>query len=56
VSVKKDALKPLIGKSTQRFTEFQILVCEQLSEKKNCSSFNERVDWINQYSGTDDQL
>jgi two-component system sensor histidine kinase GlrK len=54
--VKKDALKPLIGKSTQRFTEFQIPVCEKLTEKRNCSSLTERVDWINQYSGTDDQL
>jgi two-component system sensor histidine kinase GlrK len=54
--VKKDALKPLIRKSTQRFTEFQMPVCEQLSEKRNCISLTERVDWINQYSGTDDQL
>ncbi|AGH45448.1 sensor histidine kinase [Paraglaciecola psychrophila] len=54
--VKKDALKPLIGKSSQRFTEFQIPVCEKLTEKTNCSNLTERVDWINQYSGTDDQL
>lgn len=54
--VKKDALKPLIEKSTQRFTEYQIPVCEQLLEKRNCSSLTERVVWINQYSGTDDQL
>lgn len=54
--VKKDALKPLIGKSTQRFTEFQMPVCEQLLEKQNCSSLTERVAWINQYSGTEDQL
>lgn len=54
--VKKDELKPLIGKSTQRFTEFQIPTCEQLLDKQNCNSLTERVDWINQYSGTDDQL
>jgi len=54
--VKKDALKPLIGKSIRRFTEYQIPVCAQLLEKQNCSSLTERVDWINQYSGTDDQL
>lgn len=54
--VKKDALKPLIGKSTQRFTEYQMPVCLQLLEKRNCSSLTERIDWINQYSGTDDQL
>jgi two-component system sensor histidine kinase GlrK len=54
--VKKDALKPLIGKSTQRFIEYQMPVCEQLLEKINCSSLTERIDWINQYSGTDDQL
>jgi len=54
--VKKDALKPLIGKSTQRFIEYQIPVCEQLLEKTNCSSLTERIDWINQYSVTDDQL
>jgi two-component system sensor histidine kinase GlrK len=54
--VKKDALKPLIRKSTQRFSEFQIPVCEKLTEKRNCNSLTERVDWINQYSGTDDQL
>ena len=54
--VKKDALKPLIGKSTQRFTEYQFRICEGLLEQRNCSSLTERVDWINQYSGTDDQL
>jgi len=54
--VKKDALKPLIGKSTQRFTEFQNPVCEQLLDKRNCSSLTERVVWINQYAGTEDQL
>ena len=54
--VKKDALKPLIEKSIQRFTEYQIPVCAQLLEKQNCSSLTERVAWINQYSGTDDQL
>ena len=54
--VKKDALKPLIGKSTQRFNEYQMLVCGQLLEKLNCSSLTERVDWINQYSGTNDPL
>jgi two-component system sensor histidine kinase GlrK len=54
--VKKDALKPLIGKSTQRFIEYQMPICEQLLEKINCSSLTERIDWINQYSGTDDQL
>jgi two-component system sensor histidine kinase GlrK len=54
--VKKDALKPLIGKSTQRFIEYQIPVCEQLLIKQNCSSLTERVDWINHYSGTVDQL
>ena len=31
--VKKDALKPLIVKSTQRFTDIQIPVCEHLLEK-----------------------
>ena len=54
--VKKDALKPLIEKLTQRFTEFQVPVCEQLLEKRNCNSLSERLNWINQYSGTDDQL
>lgn len=54
--VKKDALKPLIKKSTQRFIEYQLPVCEQLMEKQNCSSLTERIDWINQYSATDDQL
>jgi two-component system sensor histidine kinase GlrK len=54
--VKKDALKPLIGKSIQRFTGYQIPVCEQLLEKQNCSSLTERVVWIKQYSGTEDQL
>lgn len=54
--VKKDALKPLIEKSTQRFSEYQIPVCEQLSEKQNCHSLTERVVWIKQYSGTEDQL
>ena len=32
--VKKVALKPLIGKSTQRFIDNQIPVCEQLLEKE----------------------
>jgi len=54
--VKKDALKPLIGKSIQRFTGYQIPVCEQLLEKQNCSSLTERIVWIKQYSGTEDQL
>ncbi|MEP1449147.1 MAG: HAMP domain-containing sensor histidine kinase [Paraglaciecola sp.] len=54
--VKKDALKPLIEKSTQRFSEYQTPVCEQLSEKQNCYSLTERVVWIKQYSGTEDQL
>ena len=54
--VKKVALKPLIGKSTQRFIDNQIPVCEQLLEKRNCTSLIERIDWINQYSGIDDQL
>ncbi|WP_339721646.1 HAMP domain-containing sensor histidine kinase [uncultured Paraglaciecola sp.] len=54
--VKKDALKPLIEKSTQRFSEYQLPVCEQLLEKQNCSSLTERVVWIKQYSGTEDQL
>jgi two-component system sensor histidine kinase GlrK len=54
--VKKDALKPLIGKSIQRFVEYQIPVCEQLLEQPNCNSLTERVVWIKQYSGTEDQL
>jgi two-component system sensor histidine kinase GlrK len=54
--VKKDALKSLIGRSTQRFTEFQFLICEQLLEKDNCIRLSGRIDWINQYSGTDDPL
>jgi two-component system sensor histidine kinase GlrK len=54
--VKKVALKPLIGKSTQRFIDNQIPVCEQLLEKRICTSLIERIDWINQYSGIDDQL
>ena len=54
--VKKDALKPLIKKSTQRFSEYQISLCMQLSEQQNCNSLTERVDWINQYTGTEDQL
>lgn len=54
--VKKDALKPLIERSTQRFSEFLILICEQLSNQDNCNSLNGRIDWINQYSGTEDQL
>lgn len=54
--VRKDALKSLIGRTTQRFSEYQILICEQLVEKRNCNSLTGRVDWINQYSGTDDQL
>lgn len=54
--VKKDALKPLIERSTQRFTEYQILICEQLFVQDNCHSLNGRIDWINQYSGTEDQL
>ncbi|MFB1034801.1 MAG: hypothetical protein QMC38_05595, partial [Sinobacterium sp.] len=54
--VKKVALKPLIGKSTQRFIDNQIPVCEQLLEKRNCTSLIERINWINQYSGTEDQL
>jgi len=54
--VKKDALKPLIEKSTQRFIDHQIPVCEQLFEKRNCNSLIERINWINQYSGTNDQL
>ena len=54
--VKKDALKPLIGRSTQRFTEYQSLICKQLLEQDNCNSLTGRIDWINQYSGTEDQL
>jgi len=54
--VKKDALKPLIEKSTQRFIDYQIPVCEQLLGKRNCNSLIERINWINQYSGTEDQL
>jgi two-component system sensor histidine kinase GlrK len=54
--VKKDALKPLIRKYTQRFTEYQTPVCEHLLGKRSCISLTERVDWINQYSGTDDIL
>lgn len=54
--VQKDALKPLIRKSTQRFTGYQIPICEQLLDKRNCSSLTERIAWIDQYSGTDDQL
>lgn len=54
--VKKDALKPLIGKLTLRFTNFQIPVCEQLWEKQNCTSLSERVEWINQYLGAEDPL
>ncbi|WP_293760008.1 HAMP domain-containing sensor histidine kinase [uncultured Paraglaciecola sp.] len=54
--VKKDALKPLIGKSTQRFTIFQTPVCNQLLEKQNCQSLSERVEWINQYLGVEDPL
>ena len=54
--VKKDALKPLIEKSTQRFIDYQIPVCEQLLGKRNCNSLIERINWSNQYSGTEDQL
>jgi two-component system sensor histidine kinase GlrK len=54
--VKKDELKPLIEKSTQRFIDYQIPVCEQLLGKRNCNSLIERINWINQYSGTEDQL
>jgi two-component system sensor histidine kinase GlrK len=54
--VKKDALKSLIGRSTQRFTEYQLLICEKLQEQHNCSRLSGRINWISQYSGTDDQL
>jgi two-component system sensor histidine kinase GlrK len=54
--IKKDALKGLIGKSAQRFFEYQIPVCQQLSLQQNCSNLTERLHWIKQYSGTDDQL
>jgi len=54
--VKKHELKPLIEKSTQRFIDYQIPVCEQLLGKRNCNSLIERINWINQYSGTEDQL
>ena len=54
--VKKDELKPLIEKSTQRFIDHQIPVCEQLLKKRNCNSLIERINWINQYSGSEDQL
>jgi two-component system sensor histidine kinase GlrK len=53
--VKKE-LKPLIEKSTQRFIDHQIPVCEQLLKKRNCNSLIERINWINQYSGSEDQL
>jgi two-component system sensor histidine kinase GlrK len=46
----------LIRKSSQRFTEYQRPVCEQPLKKHNCSSLTEDVDWINQFSGTDDPL
>jgi two-component system sensor histidine kinase GlrK len=54
--VKKNALKPLIIKSTQRFAELQIPVCEPLLEKQNCNRLSERVEWINQYLGVEDLL
>ncbi|WP_299079611.1 HAMP domain-containing sensor histidine kinase [uncultured Paraglaciecola sp.] len=54
--VKKDALKPLISQSTQRFIEYQQRVCKTLIEQRNCSSLEERIDWIAHYSGTDDPL
>jgi two-component system sensor histidine kinase GlrK len=33
--IVKNALKPSIGKSTQRFTIFQTSVCNQLLKKQN---------------------
>jgi len=54
--VKKDALKPLIVKSTLRFTEYQLPICDLLLLKQTCQNLTERVDWINLYSAADDPL
>ena len=54
--VKKDTLKLFIEKLTQRFTEFPTPVCEPLLEQQNCNRLSERVEWINQYLGTEDPL
>lgn len=54
--VKKDALKVLIEKSSQRFADYQQPLCTELSEPLNCINLTERLQWIRQYSGTDDQL
>jgi two-component system sensor histidine kinase GlrK len=54
--VKKDALKGLIEKSTQRFLEYKQPVCQQLIQQQICSRLAERLSWISQYSATDDPM
>lgn len=54
--LKNQALKELADKSVERFSELQFLVCEELSEHNTCDNLSERLYWLQDYSGEEDQL
>ena len=54
--LKNVALKNLAQKSIERFVELQTPVCSELDEQQVCQNLSERLLWLGQYTGSDDQL
>ncbi|MGS2720602.1 sensor histidine kinase [Paraglaciecola aestuariivivens] len=54
--IQNEALKQLIVKSTQGFKGYQFQVCEQLPNQQHCGSLQERVEWIENFTGKEDDM
>ncbi|KXI30622.1 sensor histidine kinase [Paraglaciecola hydrolytica] len=54
--LKNIALKNLAQKSIERFVELQTPVCSELEEQLVCRNLTERLNWLGQYTGGEDQL
>jgi two-component system sensor histidine kinase GlrK len=54
--LKNMALKNLAQKSMERFVELQTPVCKELAEQQICHNLTERLVWLGQYVGSEDQL
>ena len=54
--LKNIALKNLAQKSIDRFVELQLLLCAELDEQLVCDNLTERLNWLTDYTGGEDQL
>ena len=50
------ALKNLAQKSIERFVELQTPLCKELNEQLVCDNLTERLNWLTEYEGGEDQL